>query len=99
MYGMLLGDLDRTPTRPSALAGEMHGRTYARMVRIDAGVRKSFELTIELHQPIDCGSRFRLRQPEGNFTNDFVAQISPGASLAAEQDERQHREQIAVYMV
>jgi hypothetical protein len=70
----------------------MLSRTYARMVRIDAGVRKSLELTIELYQPIDSGSRVRLHQMEGNFTDDFVAQITPGASLAAERDERQYRE-------
>jgi hypothetical protein len=27
---------------------------------------------------------------------DFVAQITPGTSFAAEQDERQRREQVAV---
>lgn len=81
------------------LIQEMLGRTYARMVWIDAGVRKNFKLTIELHQAIDSGSRVRLHQSESNFTNDFVAQITPGASLAAERDERQYREQAASPMV
>src|ERR1700730_9863107 len=63
--------------------------TYAWMVRIDAGVRKSFELTVDLHQAINCGSRVRLHQAVSNLTNDLVAQTPPGASLAAERDKRQ----------
>jgi hypothetical protein len=57
------------------------------------------ELTIELHQLIDCCSGVRLHQAERNLTNDLVTQIAPRASLAAERDENQHREHAAVLVV
>jgi hypothetical protein len=55
------------------------------------------ELTIELHQLIDCCSG--LHQAERNLTNDLVTQIAPRASLAAERDENPHREHAAVLVV